>query len=232
MKQTLIELSQHYVAALRKHLKADPGASLAVALALGRHAVHLGLETLALARIHQQALMTLGLTDAKPAVLKRAELFFSEALTPIAGTHRSARDRQSELDRLNKTLNLRTADLAAANRRLQRDITRRENVEAALKKSGEHYAKLLEESQQLQQGLRQIARQVMTAQEDDRKKFSHELQDEIAQTLLGINVRLVLLKKEAGRNTQDFKNEVASAQRLVIKSKKTINRSARKIRSL
>ena len=73
-------------------------------------------------------------------------------------------------------------------------------METALKKSGEHYAKLLKESLQLQEGLRQLAHQVLATQEDERRKISRELQDEIAQTLLGINVRLLSLKQEARSN--------------------------------
>ena len=42
-----------------------------------------------------------------------------------------------------------------------------------------------------------LRRDAVAAQEDDRKMISHELQNEIAQTLLGINVRLLTLQKEA-----------------------------------
>ena len=105
---------------------------------------------------------------------------------------------QFDLKRLNETLDRRTLELAATNRHLQRSIVRRKSVEAALKKSGEHYAKLLKDSLQLQEDLRQLTHQVLAAQEDKRKKISHRTQDEIAQTLLGINVRLLTLKQEAG----------------------------------
>jgi len=43
----------------------------------------------------------------------------------------------------------------------------------------------LKDSLQLQEELRQLTHQVLAAQEEERKKISHELQDEIAQTLLG-----------------------------------------------
>ena len=67
----------------------------------------------------------------------------------------------------------------------------------------------------------------MVAQEDERKNLSHELQDEIAQTLLGINVRLLTLKKEAANDASGFKKEIASTQQLVDKSVKSIKRFAR-----
>ena len=136
---------------------------------------------------------------------------------------------KTHLGRLNETLGRRTAELAATNRQLQRGIVRRKSVEAALKKSGEHYARLLKDSLQLQEGLRQLTHQVLAAQEDERKKISHELQDEIAQTLLGINVRLLSLKQEARSNTKGLKNEIASTQRLVAKSARSVRRVAREL---
>jgi signal transduction histidine kinase len=231
MKQKLIGLSQRYVTALRKHLEAGSRASLQPALGLGRRAVVLGLETLELARIHERALINLEVSSSKNGFTKQAEIFFTEAITPIVETHRAARQSKVQLNRLNETLNRRTVELAATNRLLQRGIVRRKCVEAALKKSGEHYTKLLKDSLQLQEGLRQLTHQVLMTQEDERKKISRELQDEIAQTLLGINVRLLTLKQEARSNTTGLKNEIASTQRLVVKSAKSVRRVAREFGS-
>jgi signal transduction histidine kinase len=230
MKQELIELSQRYVTALRKHLQQGPRAKLQPALGLGRQAVALGLETLELARMHERAVATLEFSRSKNGTAKRAEIFFTEALTPIVETHHAARQSKMDLNRLTETLNRRTLELAASNGQLQRGIARRKSVEAALKKSGAHYTKLLKDSLQLQEGLRQLTHQVLAAQEDERKKISCELQDEIAQTLLGINVRLLSLKQEARSNTDGLKNEIASTQRLVVKSARSVRRFAREFR--
>ena len=75
--------------------------------------------------------------------------------------------------------------------------------------------------------MRQLTHQVLAAQENERKKISRELQDEIAQTLLGINVRLLTLKQEARSNTKGLKNEIASTRQLVLKSAKSVRRAAR-----
>jgi signal transduction histidine kinase len=233
MKQELIGLlSRRYVTALRKHLKRGSRDGLQLALALGRQAVDLRLETLELARIHERALVTLELSKSKDGLAERAEFFFTEAIAPIVETHRAARQSKNDLDRLNGTLNRRTAELAATNRQLQRGIVRRKSVEAALKKSCQHYAKLLRESLQLQEDLRRLTHQVLATQEDERKKISRKLQDEIAQTLLGINVRLLSLKHDARNNTKGLKNEIASTQQLVIKSAKSVRRVAREFGGL
>jgi signal transduction histidine kinase len=231
MKQKLTGLSQRYVTTLRKHLKAGPRASLQPALGLGCRAVALGLETLDLARIHERAVTTLELSSLKNGFLKRAEIFFSEAIIPIVETHRAARQSKIQLNQLNEALGRRTAELAVTHRQLKRGILRRKSVEAALKKSGEHYTKLLKDSLQLQEGLRQLTHQVLAGQEDERRKISRELQNEIAQTLLGINVRLLTLKQEARTNTKGLKNEIASTQRLVLKSAKSVRRVAREYRN-
>ena len=231
MKKKLTGLSQRYVTVLRKHLKQGSRANLQPALGLGRRAVALGLETLELARIHERALATLEVNSSKNGFVKQAEIFFTEAITPIVETHRAARQSKLQLNRLNETLNRRTVELAATHRLLQRGIVRRKCVEAALKKSGAHYTRLLKDSLQLQEGLRQLTHQVLVAQEDERKKISHELQDEIAQTLLGINVRLLSLKQEARSNTKGLKNEIASTQRLVVKSARSVKRAAREFGS-
>jgi signal transduction histidine kinase len=62
----------------------------------------------------------------------------------------------------------------------------------------------------------------MAAQEEERKQISGELQNEVAQTLLGVNVRLLALKQQSRRNTQGLKNEIASTKRLVAKSVQSV----------
>jgi signal transduction histidine kinase len=213
-------------------LKQGPQASLQPALGLGRRAVALGLETLELARIHERAIGTLEAASGKDGIVKRAEIFFKEANLPIVETHRAARQSQVHLSRMKETLDHRTEELAVSNRQLKRGIVRRKVTEAAAEKSAQHHNKCLEESLQLQKRLRQLTHRVLAAQEDDRKSISSELQDEIAQTLLGINVRLLSLKREARLNTKDIKNEIASAQRLVLKSAKSVRRVAREFGGL
>jgi signal transduction histidine kinase len=231
MKQKLTGLSQRYVTALRKHMKAGPHASLRPALGLGRRAVVLGLETLELGRIHERALATLELSKSKNGLMKRAEIFFTEAIIPIVETHRAARQGTVRLGRLKKTLGQRTEELAATHRQLQRGVVRRKVMENAAEKNGQHHKKCLEESLALQKRLRQLTHRVLAAHEDERRKISCELQDEIGQTLLGINVRLLSLKQEARNNTRGLKKEIASTQRLVVKSAKSVRRVAREFGS-
>ena len=89
---------------------------------------------------------------------------------------------------------------------------------------------MLEQSDRLQEQLRLLSRQILSAQEDERKEISRELHDVIAQTLTGINVRLATLKKEAALNTKGLDRNIARTQRLVEKSVDIVHRFARELR--
>jgi signal transduction histidine kinase len=232
MKQNLIQLTQQYTATLEKHLKQGPRASLLPALDLGRQAVALGLETLDLARMHEGALVTLELSNTKNAFTKLAGIFFTEANTAIEETHRAAQQTKADLSKVMTTLGRRTKELAVSNRQLQQGVVRRKVMEDDFARRGRHHQKCLEESLDLQKRLRHLTHQVLVAQEDERQKISRELQDEIAQTLLGINVRLLSLKQEARNNTNGLKNKIANTQRLVAKSARSVRQVGRKIGGL
>jgi signal transduction histidine kinase len=120
--------------------------------------------------------------------------------------------------------------LAMANRELRQEITRRETVEKALKQSKEHYGVLLEQSNQMQEQLRLLSRQLLSAQEEERKTISRELHDVIAQTLTSINVRLANLKTEATKDSKGLDRSIARTQRLVEQSVDIVHRFARELR--
>ena len=230
MKGKLARISRRYLAALRKHLKEGPRASLQPADGLGRQAMAIGLEALDMVKIHEQALITLVspsfVSRTKDGVIKRASTFFSRALTPIEKTHRAALETNGHLNQVNETLSQRTVELAAANRQLKHEIVKRRAAEEALTKSQQHYSLLLEQSRHLQEQLRHLSHQVLSAQEEERKQISRELHDEIAQTLTGINISLATLTKEATVNTSSLKKKIVSTQQLVEKSMKIVHRFA------
>jgi signal transduction histidine kinase len=96
-------------------------------------------------------------------------------------------------------------------------------------KNGTFHDKSVEESLELQKCMRQLTHRLLAAQENERAKLSHELQDEIAQMLLGINVRLVTLKQENRSNASGLKKEIASAQCLIAKSARAVRQLAHKL---
>jgi two-component system sensor histidine kinase DegS len=229
MKRKISAWSGRYLAALRTHLRKSPRASLEPARSLGHQAAAIGLETLDLAKIHERALATLETCGRKDAMIGRADTFFTETLMPIEETHEAALKSRTRLNELNAALSQRLVDLAMSRRSLKLGIARRKTAESALQKSADHYKQLLKESLSLQKHLQCLTHQILSTQERQRKKISQDLQDEIAQTLLGINVRLLTVKEAAGRNTMGLQQEIASTQRLLDASVKTIKWLAHKL---
>lgn len=146
-----------------------------------------------------------------------------------------------ELGRQAVTLGLDTLDLARMHERAmvtrQLAVTQRGGVQRKLMENhsserAKHRQKCLEESLELQRRLRHLTHRVVAAQEDEQKKISSEWQDEIAQTLLGINVRLLCLRQEARQKTDGSKNTIASAERLVANSARSLRRMGCKIGGL
>ena len=160
------KFSRRYQAALLAYLKQGSGARLQPARGMGQQALAAGLQTLDIAKLHEQILVTQvlpGLPAGKRAALiRQAGTFFTEAITPIEKIHRGAREAAVHLNQIVEMLSQRTVELAASNLELEQEIVQRKAVEAALKKSEHHYSQLLEQSDRLQEQLRQLSRQILS----------------------------------------------------------------------
>jgi signal transduction histidine kinase len=233
MKIDLPAYTRSYLSALDRHLK-PPATSLLSARKLGLRALKLGLETLNLAKIHEEALITLVLPHfsvrTSDGMIRRAGAFFAEAITPIEETHRGAQEANAHLKIMIETLTRRTTELASSNVKLKREIAQRKAAERFLRTSEQTSIGLLKKSRQMQEELRHLSRQLLLAQEEERRKISRELHDVIAQTLTGINVRLAALKKESASSTEELQKKIATTQLLVEKSVDIVHRFARELR--
>jgi PAS domain S-box-containing protein len=120
--------------------------------------------------------------------------------------------------------------LSASNRKLELEIIRRQLVEDSLMQSEQDQRLLFEQSQRMQERLRDLSRQVLRVQEEERKRISRELHDVIAQTLTGINVQLSALAKGAAINPRDLVRNIARTQQAVEKSVDVVHEFARELR--
>jgi signal transduction histidine kinase len=125
---------------------------------------------------------------------------------------------------------MRLERMAFSNKKLKKEILDRHKAERALKKSEAHYLQLFEESRHMQEQLRHLSRQLLLAQEEERKRISRELHDEIVQTLVGINVHLASLKAKSQLNIKEFLKKINLTQRLVENSVDIVHRFARELR--
>lgn len=112
-----------YLAALGRYLQPGSAASLLPASRLGRLAMVRGLQTLDLALIHEQALLTwllpVGDRTVRERIIRRARAFFAEAILPMEETHRSVLEANARLSRVNTTLKRRTRELAVTGRQME-----------------------------------------------------------------------------------------------------------------
>jgi PAS domain S-box-containing protein len=118
----------------------------------------------------------------------------------------------------------------AANRELKQEITRRQAVEEALRKSEQYSHRLLAESLELQKQLRRLSRQILTVQEEERRRISRELHDEVAQILMGINLHLAALAQQGEVDAKGLKKKIKRTRQLVVRSLNTVHQFAVKLR--
>ena len=153
---------------------------------------------------------------ARKRINKRSKLFISATLLPIETAYRAAFDAVDNLIQSNKAL--------------VAEVELRKSVEEKLLKNEQKTRDFLKDSVIQQKRLRSMARMVLHAQEDERKRVSRELHDVISQVLTGINVQLAILKNEALNNTKDISKNIARAEKLVAKSVNIVHRFAYNLR--
>jgi len=219
-----------YLAALRSYLAHGAPPDTRAAHDPGAQALASGLDTLDLAKIHDHALLTLladlPLSITPEDLTRRAEVFFTEAIMPIEGTHRLALEAATDMQQASSSLERRTLDLADSRRVLREQIAGRRIAEDSLRINEDASSQLLKDSRMLEEHLQGMARKVLSANEAERRKMSLQLNDEIVQSLLAINLRMLALKKEVSANHADLTREIAVTQRLVEDSAQIIRHLA------
>ncbi len=206
------KLSRQYAVTLRKYLRKRNEATLAEAYELGRGAIHRGLGVLEMARVQGEVLADLcrrlEARKDRGRVLRAAESFFLEALSPFEATHRGFRDINSRLQQLIITLEKRNKDLGAVNTRLGLEIKERKRAEDAL---------------------RGLSTQIMQVQEEERKRLSRELHDEVGQMLMAVSVNLASTQHN-GSGHKIPAGTIAGTQRLLQEAMDTVHHFARELR--
>jgi PAS domain S-box-containing protein len=136
----------------------------------------------------------------------------------------AAREQLSKyVGKLENLVLARTSKLTEANERLVAS-----NIENL--KGKEEYQTLFADSLIMQGKLRNVTHQIISAQEEERKKISRELHDEVVQTLIGIDIELTSLKKDGSPGGADLLERIAAVQLLVGESVTAVHGFARGLR--
>ncbi|HKQ38172.1 MAG TPA: histidine kinase [Verrucomicrobiae bacterium] len=220
----LARFSKRYLMGLQNYLLHPEEVFLQLAYELGRQAVAEGIGILNLFRIHASAAHRL--TPEHPEKVMTAEAFFMEAISPFEATHRGFRETNARLSELNATLAKRNNELAAINFELNREIEERKRTEEALRQSKEHYRVLFNDARVMQENLRHLSNRVLCVQEEERKRISRELHDEVGQALTAVNVHLAMARK----TPQAAAEQIAEAQKLVEQTMAAVHQFARELR--
>jgi signal transduction histidine kinase len=219
MNKSVIRLTRPYTIALKKYLADEQEAVLAQAYELGRLAIARGLGVLDMARMHQEALENSDAPTTDPGrncALKAAGIFFLESLSPFEVTHRGFRETNSRLEQLIAILEKRNLQLAETNRELEVEIKERKRTENALRESEEN--------------LRNLSNQILHVQEEERKRISRELHDEVGQALTAISMNLESLKKNGIMSSPSLVRKLVDTQNLLQATMETAHRFARELR--
>ena len=138
----------------------------------------------------------------KNGVAEKADTFFGEALSPFEVTHRGFREANARLQQLIEALEKRNAELAKMNRDLQRS----------------------------EDALRRLSNEILHAQEEERKRISRELHDEVGQSLTAISMTLAAVKNNGAGKSPGLRRKVADAQQLLAATMETVHTFARELR--
>ncbi|HSY18023.1 MAG TPA: histidine kinase [Candidatus Acidoferrales bacterium] len=219
MSKNLHQLAQRYTATLKRYLADDQEAILEQAYELGRTAIANRFGILDMVRVHMEArekLLTpsVVIRDGKRA-LKSAGVFFLQSLTPFEATHRGFYDTNLKLQQRNQEM--------------EAEIGERRRAEHALRQSEKHYHQLFNEAQAMQENLRDLSNKVIRTQEEERKRISRELHDEVGQSLTAINVTLATMKNNGAGHSSSHR-KLAEAQGLLQSTMETVHRFARDLR--
>jgi signal transduction histidine kinase len=230
MTKTISILPFTYREALCEHLVGPSKATLHKGFAIGKAALDGGLEIYDVISLHHQALAEGVMPDGTTMIQARCalalEAFLLEALAPfrrISNGPGGARERRA-------TIRSEHIDaLALRNERLEEEIAELQRAETAMREGKDHYFHLYQNARAMEAKLRELSAQVLSAQEDERKRISRELYDEIGQALVAVKVTIAMLKIRAASDPA-FQGHVAEAERLLERTMETVHSFARELR--
>jgi signal transduction histidine kinase len=225
---------RQYRATLKLHMKPGGRTKFSeAARGMGVEARKAGVAWPDLAEMHSHAVIADHLPGCngkrRVALLKRAGAFLTQAVSAPDSLNRFGKDATHNAECLGTLLD-RGLELAISNHELNVELTLRKEAEIIHKKRDRHYVNQLAQSDLRKQQLGLLSRQVISAQEEERKRLSRDLHDVIAQALAGVNLRLAVLRKDSALSNRGVASSISATQQLVEKSAALVYQFARDLR--
>ena len=111
-------------------------------------------------------------------------------------------------DDLEARVQARTQELASANQALVTEIMERMDTERSLRASEAVLQASRRELQQSREDLQALAGQLLTAQEEDRRRISRDLHDDINQRLAMLSMDLRRMEKDPSSDLEHLRDEI------------------------
>jgi signal transduction histidine kinase len=115
---------------------------------------------------------------------------------------------QQAYDELEARVQVRTQELATVNQALVAEIGERMETERSLRSSEAVLQASQWELQQSREDLRALAGQLLTAQEEDRRRISRDLHDDINQRLATLSMDLRRMEKDPSSDPKHLRDEI------------------------
>lgn len=210
-------LSRRYAAALSRHLEGDAGEGMETASELGGDGAAAGISIIDIARIHEEALALVTRADSWLAgdAVRRAQEFFIAVLKPMATSAVQPPAQTASATQITNRLKVSNADLQASERKARKHTRLRRSSEEVLRQKRVRLVQALKESHALEGDLRRLARRTLAALERERAEFSQLLQDEVAQSLIGIRLRLARIEEKRTSEAEKLLGDITDAGGLV-----------------
>jgi hypothetical protein len=211
MKPNEETLAHRYEASLGLHLGVGSASRARQALQLGREAAAEGVSMEDLARIHSSAMDRLS-PRVSARNSERASRFFSAAIEPLVFLHRTSLRYRVEMARLGTALSKKSVQLASSRLMFHKGVARNRVLTDQLRETRIRHAGVEAETRRVHDELRKLTQRMLKAQERQGQANGARLRNDIAQSMIGINLWLRDLRTEARRNSEKLSSGLSKVR--------------------
>ena len=115
-------------------------------------------------------------------------------------------------------------------RGIARDITDRIENERSLGRKDRRMNALLREAQMMQENLSTLSQTILRVREEERRRISRELHDEVGQILTATNVNLEIMKRDLKLDIKSVERRIADTRQLIAQVMDSLRKVLRELR--